>query len=230
MKLPTRPLGPSAAVSVLSSQTRTALLPRLSLATPAPTHATASAAPAPLGPACRTYATQQQQSSGSGVKRRAVTPFNDDGAVHWSQLSGGEKAARATGQSVNFGLVLVGVAMTGGVAYFLFTDVIDTESKTAWFNRAVGRIKKDPACLSLLGEAGKIAAHGDETGNKWRRARPITYGPHRSFFMSEILFLVSLTLGHFSDLPHTKTPRVLSTCYCAFMQVAPSDPPARARH
>jgi mitochondrial import inner membrane translocase subunit TIM21 len=58
------------------------------------------------------YATQQSSSSSSAPKRRSVTPFNDDGQVPWSELSVGGKAARATQQSFNFGLVIVGIALT----------------------------------------------------------------------------------------------------------------------
>jgi import inner membrane translocase subunit TIM21 len=63
--------------------------------------------------------------------------------------------------------------LQGGVSYFLWTDVFSPDSKTAQFNRAVDKIKKDPRCLEILGDAKKITAHGEETFNKWRRARPI---------------------------------------------------------
>lgn len=119
----------------------------------------------------RTYATPGGSSSAS--KRRSVTPFNDDGHVPWSQLSGAEKTARAAQQSFNFGFILVGVGLTGVVGYFLFTDVFSTESKTTYFNRAVDRIRKDHRCLELLGEGKKIRAHGEETHNRWARSRPI---------------------------------------------------------
>ncbi|KAK3398753.1 import inner membrane translocase subunit tim-21, mitochondrial [Sordaria brevicollis] len=121
----------------------------------------------------RQYATAQQETSSS--KRRSVTPFNDDGHVPWTQLSAGEKAGRAVQQTFNFGLVILGVVMTGGIAYLLFTDVLSPESKTAYFNRAVDRIRADPRIVALLspGDPKKIAAHGEETGNKWRRARPL---------------------------------------------------------
>ncbi|KAI1853229.1 hypothetical protein JX266_001935 [Neoarthrinium moseri] len=135
-------------------------------------------APAPqLRPflARRSYATQHGlgTTTTSTTRRRTVTPFNDDGQVPWHQLSAGEKTARATQQSFNFGLIVTGVVLTGGVGYFLYQDVFSPDSKTAYFNRAVDRIKQDPACLSLLGDAKKITAHGEETYNKWRRARPI---------------------------------------------------------
>ncbi|KAI1324175.1 import inner membrane translocase subunit tim-21, mitochondrial [Xylariaceae sp. FL0255] len=126
----------------------------------------------PLRPliAQRAYATRPATNQN---KRRAVTPFNDDGFVPWSDLSAAEKASRATQQSFNFGLVIVGFAMTGAVGYFLYQDVFSSDSKTAYFNRAVDRIKKHPACIAALGDPSKITAHGEETQNKWRRARPI---------------------------------------------------------
>ncbi|KAI1264198.1 import inner membrane translocase subunit tim-21 [Xylariaceae sp. FL1019] len=122
----------------------------------------------------RSYATQQGSTSSSNTtRRRAVTPFNDTGYVPWHQLSAAEKASRTTQQSFNFGLILVGLGLTGGVAYFLYQDVFSPDSKTAYFNRAVDRIKKDPACLAALGDAKKIKAHGEATSNKWARAGPI---------------------------------------------------------
>ncbi|KAI6090189.1 import inner membrane translocase subunit tim-21, mitochondrial [Hypoxylon rubiginosum] len=136
---------------------------------------TATLAPPRLQPiliARHSYATQHS-SGNAASKRRAVTPFNDTGFVPWSELSVGEKAGRATQQTFNFGLVIVGMVLTGGVGYFLYQDVFSPDSKTAYFNRAVDRIKKDPDCLALLGDSKKIIAHGDETMNKWRRARPI---------------------------------------------------------
>ncbi|KAI1447638.1 import inner membrane translocase subunit tim-21, mitochondrial [Annulohypoxylon stygium] len=146
MKLPIRPLGTSA------------ILPPFQFVFP-----------------YRGYATQTGLGNNSATsRRRAVTPFNDDGNVPWHQLSVGEKASRATQQTFNFGLVIVGLVLTGGVGYFLFQDVFSPESKTAYFSRAFDRVRKDPECVALLGNSKKIVAHGEETMNKWRRARPIS--------------------------------------------------------
>lgn len=62
----------------------------------------------------RSYATQNSLGTTPTPKtrRRAVTPFNDDGHVPWNELSAGEKASRATQQSFNFGLIIVGVVFT----------------------------------------------------------------------------------------------------------------------
>ncbi|KAL0933179.1 mitochondrial import inner membrane translocase subunit Tim [Colletotrichum truncatum] len=153
------------------------------------TSATAIRVPSTLGLAPRLqplllqrhYATQYGLGTTStpGPKRKTVTPFNDTGSVPWSELSTGEKAARATQQTFNLGLILAGLFVTasranqGGVAYVLYTDVFSLDSKTAHFNRVVDRIKSDPKCIELLGDPKKISAHGEETYNKWRRARPI---------------------------------------------------------
>ncbi|KAK7956886.1 TIM21 domain-containing protein [Apiospora aurea] len=124
----------------------------------------------------RSYATQHglgTTTTTTGPRRKTVTPFNDDGRVPWHQLSAGEKTARATQQSFNLGLMFVGFVLTCGVGYLLYTDVFSPDSKTAHFNRAVNRIKADPDCVVLLGDSKHMEAHGEETMNKWRRARPI---------------------------------------------------------
>ncbi|RBR10560.1 uncharacterized protein FIESC28_09424 [Fusarium coffeatum] len=124
--------------------------------------------------ASRYYATQSGLgTTAQGPKRRAVTPFNDNGHVPWKDLSVPEKAARATQQSFNFGMILVGLVLTGGVGYFLWTDVFSPDSKISNFNRAVDKIRNDPRIIDIIGDSKKITAHGDETFNKWRRARPV---------------------------------------------------------
>ncbi|PHH65276.1 hypothetical protein CDD81_2688 [Ophiocordyceps australis] len=131
---------------------------------------------APRPSQTRLYATHTglgTSSNTQGPKRRRVTPLNDDGHVPWSELSIVEKAARTTQQGFNFAFILVGLGLTGAVFYFLWTDVFSPDSKISHFNQAVNRIKKDPKCIDLLGDSKKIIAHGDNTLNKWRRARPV---------------------------------------------------------
>ena len=65
--------------------------------------------------AARLYATQTGLGTSSTAprpKRKAVTAFNDDGRVAWGDLSAGEKAARTTQQTFNFGLILLGTVLT----------------------------------------------------------------------------------------------------------------------
>ncbi|KAH6632660.1 TIM21-domain-containing protein [Chaetomium tenue] len=125
------------------------------------------------GPHHRRYATRPGPAAPETPRRRAVTPFNDTGNVPWAELSAGEKTGRAAQQTFNFGMVVVGVVLTGGVGYVLYSEVFSPDSKTTYFNRAVDRIRKDPRCLELLGDGKKITAFGEETHNKWRRARPL---------------------------------------------------------
>ncbi len=63
----------------------------------------------------------------------------------------------------------------GGVGYVLYSEVFSPDSKTTHFNRAVDRIRTDPRCIELLGDGKKMNAYGEETYNKWRRARPIAW-------------------------------------------------------
>lgn len=72
-------------------------------------------------------------------------------------------------------MIMVGPVLIeqSGVAYFLWTDVFSPDSKTSQFNRAVDKIKKDQRCIEIFGDSKKIRAHGEETMNKWRRARPV---------------------------------------------------------
>lgn len=64
-------------------------------------------------PRARHYASVGGSGSSSATsKRRAVTPFNDDGHVPWSDLSVAEKSARAAQQTFNLGFIVVGVVLT----------------------------------------------------------------------------------------------------------------------
>ena len=56
----------------------------------------------------RKYATTQ----GAAPKRRNVTVLSDDGRYEWGELSGREKVARATQQSVNFVVIIAGAVLT----------------------------------------------------------------------------------------------------------------------
>ncbi|EMC93639.1 hypothetical protein BAUCODRAFT_45611, partial [Baudoinia panamericana UAMH 10762] len=112
-------------------------------------------------------------------RRRAVTVANDTGRIPWSDLSIGEKAARTTQQTFNLGLVLLGVGLTGTVAYVLYLEVFSTDSKTAVFNRSADRVRKDPKCIELLaGSDGRhtkreINAYGEPSWSRWARNRTI---------------------------------------------------------
>jgi mitochondrial import inner membrane translocase subunit TIM21 len=70
--------------------------------------------PASLRPivAARLYATQAGLGTQPVKKRKRVTALNDDGRVAWGDLSASEKAARTAQQTVNFGMILLGLTLT----------------------------------------------------------------------------------------------------------------------
>ncbi|RMY95574.1 hypothetical protein D0862_08735 [Hortaea werneckii] len=130
-------------------------------------------------PQTRAATTSQMPNSSPTPRRRSVTVSNDTGYVPWKDLSAGEKAARSTQQSFNFGVVLLGAGLTGAVAYILYMEVFSTDSKTAVFNKAADRIRKDSRCLDILaGTDGhhtkhEITAHGEPSWSRWARNRTI---------------------------------------------------------
>ncbi|KAL8946398.1 MAG: hypothetical protein Q9222_007201 [Ikaeria aurantiellina] len=127
----------------------------------------------------RSYATQTSLGGLPKASRKQVTVANDDGRVEWKDLSVREKAARTTQQSFNLGVILTGLLMTGGCAYFLYKEVFSTDSKTVQFNRAVDRIRSDSRVKEALGSGHRIRAFGEPTWNRWARARPIASNTYK---------------------------------------------------
>ncbi|KAL9627861.1 MAG: hypothetical protein Q9204_006283 [Flavoplaca sp. TL-2023a] len=127
----------------------------------------------------RGYATPNTLGGIPKTSRKQITVANDDGRVNWKELSVGEKAARTTQQTFNFGIILTGLVMTGGCAYFLYKEVFSTDSKTVQFNRAVDRIRSDSRVKEALGSKHKIRAFGEPTWNRWARARPIASNTYK---------------------------------------------------
>lgn len=64
--------------------------------------------PRPSVPAFRSYATSNGLGGTKTSIRKQVTVRNDDGRVQWNDLTTGEKAARTTQQTFNFGVVFAG--------------------------------------------------------------------------------------------------------------------------
>ena len=115
-------------------------------------------------------------TSTSTSRRKAITPFNDDGRVNWGDLSNGEKVARTT--QTSFYSVLIGAGAIGFVAIviYLYQDVFSTDSYTAHFNRAANRVRDDARCSELLGKSMEFR-------NTLEPARSRTFGSanrHRS--------------------------------------------------
>lgn len=71
------------------------------------------------------------------------------------------------------------MGLTGTVAYVLYLEVFSTDSRTAIFNRAADRVRKDAECLKLLaGDDGihtkrEINAYGEPSWSRWARNRTI---------------------------------------------------------
>ncbi|KAI4754780.1 hypothetical protein E4T52_09786 [Aureobasidium sp. EXF-3400] len=119
-------------------------------------------------------ATSSSTTSASGPTRRSVTITNDTGRVPWSELSWRERGARTTQQSANLAVILLGLAMTGGVATVLYLEVFSSDSKTAVYNRAFERVRTDPKCIEVLagrGKGGEIEAWGENRVRNSRFAR-----------------------------------------------------------
>ncbi|KAL8754664.1 MAG: hypothetical protein Q9199_004195 [Rusavskia elegans] len=127
----------------------------------------------------RRYATQDTLGRIPKASRKQITVANDDGRINWKELSVTEKAARTTQQTFNLGVILTGLVMTGGCAYFLYKEVFSTDSKTVQFNRAVDRIRSDSRVKEALGSGHKIRAFGEPTWNRWARARPIASNTYK---------------------------------------------------
>ena len=123
----------------------------------------------------RLYATQIAESTGRSSdqpRRRAVTPFNDDGRVPWGQLSPAEKISRTAQQSFNFVFITGGAVLTVLVVTVLYTDVFSPSSHITQYNHAVDRVREDRKCQELLGSTKSISALGPATGTSWIRQRP----------------------------------------------------------
>ncbi|GES57935.1 import inner membrane translocase subunit tim21 [Aspergillus terreus] len=125
----------------------------------------------------RSYATHSDlggnSSTRSTPRRRRVGVLSDDGRYEWGELSGREKVARATQQSLNFVVIIAGAVLTGGVFYLLYSEVFSPNSRTWQYEKAVERIKDDPRCTDILGDRREIKAYGEATTSRWARNRPI---------------------------------------------------------
>lgn len=160
-------------------------------------------------------ATSSSTSTSSGPARRSVTIANDTGRVPWSELSWRERGARTTQQSANLLVVILGIAMTGGVATVLYLEVFSSDSKTAVYNRAVERVRTDPKCIELLagrGKGGEIEAWGENRVRNSRFARDhIAYVASSPAYLLSLLILTRLC---FADQSPRQTVSERRTCAC----------------
>ncbi|KAF2237006.1 TIM21-domain-containing protein [Viridothelium virens] len=148
----------------------------------------------------RPYATHSSLtgSTSPSSRRKPITPFNDDGRIHWGDLSPSEKVARTTQQTFNLGLVIIGVLATGAVATYLYLDVLSPDSSTAHFNRAANRVRDDAQCAALLGDKVEFrntleAQHSRTFGAAGRRRAPTTV--ERDRFGTEWMWMRFFAVG-----------------------------------
>lgn len=80
----------------------------------------------------RSYASHSSPSNTPSSPRKQVTIVNDDGRIQWKDLSIGEKAARTTQQTFNYGIVLTGLFLT--VNHFIgkYADIAHTTNRVEY--------------------------------------------------------------------------------------------------
>ncbi|TDZ47195.1 Mitochondrial import inner membrane translocase subunit TIM21 [Colletotrichum trifolii] len=137
----------------------------------------------------RQYATQLGLGGASkaGSKRKKITPFNDTGAVPWSQLSAGEKAARATQQTFNFGLILAGLVVTAShptLARQAFADdiigwnCICSLDRCVFFRRQNGALQPSSRQNQERPKVHRVAGRSEEDlSSRRRNVQQVAAGP-----------------------------------------------------
>lgn len=78
---------------------------------------------------------------------------------------------RASKTTVNLGVILAGMGLTGALIYFVGSELFGTQSSTAVFNDAVDRIRAHPQLSEVIGEP--IKAHGQPSRSRMKRNRRI---------------------------------------------------------
>lgn len=105
----------------------------------------------------------QQRSSRQETKQKYSTQSTKVPLYHKLKL--------AASFSFYTAVVLGGVGLFGLVVYYFVSEVLLPTSDVQLFNKTFSIIKKDPQCQKLLGT--KMKAHGEASGNKWSRSRPV---------------------------------------------------------
>lgn len=108
-------------------------------------------------------------SSGNPVVRKYST--SNSGASAPPKISAFQRIKLAASFSFYSVVVLAGVGVLGLVIYYFVSEVLLPTSDVQLFNKTVSILKKDPECQRILGT--KLVAHGEASGNKWSRTRPV---------------------------------------------------------
>lgn len=78
----------------------------------------------------------------------------------------------ATKTTVNLGVIVAGVALTGTIVYYIGSELFGSDSATSIFSDAVDKIRQHEELVSVLGQP--IKGHGEASRNSRRRNRRIT--------------------------------------------------------
>ncbi|KAI8968454.1 TIM21-domain-containing protein [Mycotypha africana] len=89
----------------------------------------------------------------------------------WSELSTPQKVVVASKTTVNLGVILTGLGLTGAIVYYITSELFSSQSTTSIFNRTVDLIRENEEIKDILGEP--IKGHGEPSRSKRRRNRRI---------------------------------------------------------
>ncbi|KAF7724357.1 hypothetical protein EC973_001145 [Apophysomyces ossiformis] len=116
----------------------------------------------------RSLATAAPQSS-----RKPGAIISQQTAKEWKELTTPQKVVAASKATINVGVILTGVAVTGALVYFVGSELFGSQSSTSIFSDAVDRVRKNEELVEILGEP--IKGHGEPSRNRMRRNRRIRY-------------------------------------------------------
>ncbi|KAG2207716.1 TIM21-domain-containing protein [Mucor mucedo] len=114
---------------------------------------------------CRLYSTP-------AVPKKPNHALGVQNVKPWSELSTPQKVVVASKTTVNVGVILAGVALTGTIVYYIGSELFGSDSATSVFSDAVDKIRKHEELVAILGEP--VKGHGEPSRNSRRRNRRIT--------------------------------------------------------
>ncbi|CDS07571.1 hypothetical protein LRAMOSA01520 [Lichtheimia ramosa] len=118
---------------------------------------------------CRAYATHQQPPSQPQRAAPRSSLISQKTAKEWKELSTPQKVVAASKATVNVGVILAGVAVTGSLLFLIGKELFGSDSTTAIFSDAVDRINAHQEVSELLGKP--IKAHGEPSRKRNRRVQ-----------------------------------------------------------
>ncbi|KAG0181520.1 mitochondrial import inner membrane translocase subunit tim21 [Apophysomyces sp. BC1034] len=119
----------------------------------------------------RLLASSTSQSPPPARKPSAI--ISQQAAKEWKELSTPQKVVAASKATVNIGVIVTGVVVTGALVYFVTSELFGSQSSTSIFSDAVDRVRKNEELVEMLGEP--IKGHGEPSRNRMKRNRRIRY-------------------------------------------------------